>query len=424
MGNEIYLKIIFSTNHKHVCVEKPICAFVYDLNSDAISYYNFEHEDVLINCEFSKFKKVIKNKKIFVINKKRYKYFLNGYDLHDVNVIKFIQDASILEFENPSLNYVPSNINDYNLIVPYVLHQESFLNEIEHIKRINLFEYDVFSYKFFNDFLSDILFNIEKNGLKLDLNHFNDFLKKSRKLEYIYTEYNIFNNTGRPTNRFDNINFSALNKNDGIRKSFVSRYENGYYLTVDYTAFHPSIVADLIGYQITECDSIYEYLAKKYFNINSVTDADIKRSKKLTMINLYGEIKDEFLNIDFFEKTERLKLKYWNSFCKHGFIRTPIYKRKITTDNIKDANKNKLFAYLIQSLETEYAINALDKCIQFVSNKSIKPILYVYDSIVFDVDSNCKKSEIIDLLNIFKNKKFKIKTYIGKNYHEMKQILI
>ena len=424
MDDGVYLKIIFSTDHKHVSRDRAICAFVYNFYDNKTVYFNFEHPDLNINSTFNKLKRYLRNKKVFVIDKKKYKYFLCDFNLFDVAIINFISDASILEIDNRSLRHIPSDINEHNLIVPFSIHEDNFENELEYIKRMDLSKFDKYSFSFFNDFLSNTLYEVEKNGLKIDTSIFNSYFNKSKTTDYIYTQYNILNNTGRPTNRFDNINYSALNKQTGCRKSFISRYENGYYLTIDYTSFHPSIVADLIDYKITKYESIYEYLAEKYFKTENITEELIKKSKKLTLINLYGEISNKFLEIEFFRKTEELKMKYWNQFCKRGYIRTHIYKRKITKDNISEPNKNKLFAYLIQALETEYAINALDECIKFTYDKNIKPVLYVYDSVVFDVDSKCKKSDILDLFEIFKHRKFKIKSYIGKNYHEMGQLLI
>jgi hypothetical protein len=140
------------------------------------------------------------------------------------------------------------------------------------------------------------------------------------------------------------------------------------------------------------------------------------------MVNLYGQISDVYINIDYFKKTEELKDKYWNTFEKKGFVTTPIYKRKITNKHILGANKNKLFAYIIQAAETEYGIDSLSKCIKFVSNKKIVPILYVYDSIVFDIHNDVDKQDVADLIEIFKNKRFKVKTYTGNNYNDLKLV--
>ncbi len=233
----------------------------------------------------------------------------------------------------------------------------------------------------------------------------------------------IYNPTGRPSNAYDNINYVALKKDDGSRASFVSRYgESGHLMMVDFTGFHPYIVANLIDYKVPEKETIYEHLAKHYFDIEIVTPDDIVKSKKLTMVNLYGQISQQYCDIPYFAKVNELKDKYWQKFEKNGYITTPIYKRKITNKHIVDPNKNKLFSYIIQAAETEYGIDSLSKCIKFVSDKRIVPILYVYDSIVFDVHNDTNKQELIDLVDIIKNKRFKVKTYTGNNYNDLKLV--
>ena len=229
--------------------------------------------------------------------------------------------------------------------------------------------------------------------------------------------------TGRPSNAYDNINYVALKKDDGSRNSFVSRYgDNGHLMMIDFTGFHPYIVANLIDYKVPEDETIYEHLAKQYFNLEEVTSDTIAKAKKLTMVNLYGQISQQYCDIPYFAKVETLKNKYWESFQKKGYITTPIYKRKISDKHILDPNKNKLFAYIIQAAETEHGINSLGKCIKFVSDKRIIPILYVYDSIVFDIHNDEDNQNILDLIEIFKNKRFKVKTYWGNNYNDLKLV--
>ena len=264
------------------------------------------------------------------------------------------------------------------------------------------------------------MYEVEKNGLKLDTTTFKNYFKAKTHNKFVYTEYNTYNPTGRPSNHFDNVNYVALNKEDGCRKSFISRYDDGHLMMVDFTGFHPYIVSNLIDYKVPDEETIYEHLAKQYYNVNQVDSELMSKSKKLTMVNLYGQIKDQYLNIPFFAKTDELKNKYWEMFEKKGYVTTPIYKRKITSKHISDPNKNKLFAYIIQATETEYGLNSLGNVLKYVADKKIVPILYVYDSIVFDVSPEVDEHTIQDVIDIIKNKKFKVKVYTGNNYNDLK----
>ena len=420
MNNSIYLKLIFETNHKHPAIETPIVACVYNYRTKLVNYYNFSHPDVSIDCTFDEFKLKYRDYNIFVIDKKKYLYHLDDMNILDINSIVFSNCGDLIEMEDiNNILHVNSEIEKYNYIVPFSNHQFNFESDVFKIKNFDKEDYDLYSFKFFNNFLSETLYNIEKKGIKIDKKIFDEHFNAKSYNDFVYTQYNIHNPTGRPSNHFDNINYVALNKENGCRKSFVSRYENGYYLMVDFVGFHPYIVSNLINYEIPDDETVYVHLAKKYYNKTKISDDDISKSKKLTMVNLYGDIKDCYLGIDFFKKTEDLKKSYWNDFLKNGYVETPIYKRKITKNHIKNANKNKLFSYIIQSAETEYSVNSLDKCINFIGDKEISPVLYVYDSVVFDVSKNVKKEDIIQLLDIFKNYLFKIRCYAGKNYNEL-----
>jgi hypothetical protein len=427
-SSKIYLKLITRDNNCHNKCGGVIAAFIYDFGTEKKYYYNFSHTDLAVDSTFEELKDELENAKysVYVKNKKTYKYWIDC-NLIDVNLFGFIENNEILE-ETSSIckDHLQNNyhtIKDFNIIVPFVIHQESFDEEVQQIAHLCEKETNTYCFKFFNDVITNTLYDVEKNGLKIDTSLFKQHFKARTYDDYVYTNYNIYNPTGRPSNSYDNVNYVALKKDDGCRASFVSRYGNdGHLMMIDFTGFHPYIVANLVDYKVPEEETIYEHLAKQYYNTDCVTPELIGKAKKLTMVNLYGQISDVYINIDFFKKTEELKDKYWNTFEKKGFVTTPIYKRKITNKHILGANKNKLFAYIIQAAETEYGIDSLSKCIKFVSNKKIVPILYVYDSIVFDIHNDVDKQDVADLIEIFKNKRFKVKTYTGNNYNDLKLV--
>ena len=400
---------------------KPIAAFVYDYHSGDKHYFNFEHKDLPQDLTFDKFKKLLSGKSVYVNNKKTYKYWLNC-DLYDVNLFGFIKNNETLsEPDNTCKNTFSishNNLKDFNLIVPYVVHQNVFDTEVEQIKELGEEKTDTYCYKFFNNVISETLYQVEKNGIKIDNEVYNKYFEARTTNGFVYTDYHIYNPTGRPSNCYDGINYVALKRDDGSRASFVSRYEDGYLLMVDFTGFHPYIVANLIDYKVPEKETIYEHLAKQYYDVDEVTSDLLAKSKKLTMVNLYGQIPKQYCGIPYFAEVEKLKEEYWKKFESKGYVTTPIYKRKITNKHVLDANKNKLFAYIIQATETEYGIDRLNACLKYVSGKEILPILYNYDAILFDV-GNVEQSEIDDLINIIKNNRFKVKVYKGKNYNDL-----
>lgn len=425
---KIYLKLITKSENRHSKCESIIAAFYYDFVNKTKHYVNFLHKDLTIDDTFDSFRKKLNdsNTKVYVNDKKKYKYWLNC-ELIDVNIFGFVDKNEVLEevssFCKDHLRSMYRNLNDFNLIVPYVIHQESFDKEVEEIKNLNLLETDSYCFKFFNNVITDTLFEVEKNGIKIEEETFKSHFKAKTYDGYVYSSYHIYNPTGRPSNAYDNINYVALKKDDGSRSSFVSRFSDGHLMMVDFTGFHPYIVANLIKYQVPDNETIYEHLAKHYYNTDDITPELMSKSKKLTMVNLYGQISDQYINIEYFKKTEQLKTAYWNKFERDGYVTTPIYKRKITNKHILDPNKNKLFAYIIQAAETEYGMDRLQACLKFTKGKEVLPILYNYDAILFDV-GDVDSNDIKDLIEIIKNKRFKVKVYKGNNYNDLKLVQI
>ena len=87
---------------------------------------------------------------------------------------------------------------------------------------------------------------------------------------------------------------------------------------------------------------------------------------------LYGFIPDDIKKINpFFEKVSDFIDKLWKEYKSTKTLTSNIYSRRIMGYNLHEMNKNKLFNYMIQTLETENNISILNKLIpSFVSQKS------------------------------------------------------
>ena len=77
----------------------------------------------------------------------------------------------------------------------------------------------------------------------------------------VYSEYNPYTATGRPSNRFGGLNFAALNKKDGSRKKFISRYgKEGMLVEMDYDAYHLRLIGDEVNYKFPK-GSVHKHMA-------------------------------------------------------------------------------------------------------------------------------------------------------------------
>ena len=172
----------------------------------------------------------------------------------------------------------------------------------------------------------------------------------------------------------------------------------------------------MIGYEFPR-GSVHEHMAEFY-------GVDYDKAKGLSFQYLYGYIPDDVIKTNpFFAKVQKYIDKTWKSYKSNNFIESDIYNKKIYKKNLSDMNKNKVFNYLIQLLETESNMRMLRELIPKVDEYRSEIILYSYDSFLFDfyipdgLDFLCKMKKIIE-----QKGNFPVKVGKGSNYHEMNDI--
>jgi hypothetical protein len=338
---------------------------------------------------------------IFVQDLKHYYHntLVFGKDIRDMNWSYYLQHNKPYDTEQyltnahhhyNRLHHDKKNIND---IVPLVKH-------IEYLKPIaeNLFEH----YTEQDQTLLENLYQIERNGLKT-------------YEKIVYSEYNPYTSTGRPSNRFGGMNFAALNKSDGSRKQFISRFNNGVLVEMDFDAYHLRLIGEIIGYEFPQT-SVHEHMAELY-------GLPYDEAKALSFKYLYGGITDEVSDNPFFSKVNDYIKLLWQDYKTNNFIQSYIYNRKIYRKNLHDMNPNKLFNYMIQLMETENNIKILNELQPKLQQYNSKLVLYNYDAFLFDFNPE----EGLEFLNIVKQTiesdgKYPVKIGKGVNYHDMQDI--
>jgi hypothetical protein len=232
-----------------------------------------------------------------------------------------------------------------------------------------------------------------------------------------YTEYNLYTSTGRPSNRFGGINFAALNKKDGSREQFVSRFGgDGVLVEMDFDAYHLRLIADKVNYEFPR-GSVHEHMAQFY-------GVDYEEAKKLSFQYLYGYIPQEVTEVNpYFEKVSEYISQLWYEFKDREFIESDIYMRKIFKSNLNDMNANKLFNYTIQLMETENNMRVLNNLIPQIKEYDSKLVLYSYDSFLFDFNMKDGLGYLKKVKDVLEQEgKYPVKVSWGLNYHEMKDI--
>ena len=263
----------------------------------------------------------------------------------------------------------------------------------------------------FNSKLTSVFFAIEKTGIKINSTKFFKYFeltdeKYSLQDSKIYTKYNLYTTTGRPSNSFNNVNFAALNKEDGCRNAFVP--ENDKFIEIDISAYHPTLAGQIVGFDFKD-ETPYQYFARE-------ANIPIEEAKILMFKQLYGGIYKEYQHIEFFRLIASYVENLWNTFNKNGFVECDISGYKFTKD-LKDMNPQKLFNYMLQNLETSTNVLILWDILKLLKGKQTKIVLYTYDSILLDY---CKEDGILDdIKQTFFKRHLKVKLTKGSTYGSM-----
>ena len=393
-----------SDEHKHPA-DDDICLIYVQIIDGEEYILSYNHSESL---NLDEQPNLNSDTKKYTIDKKRLQHLIDIDGVVDVNLLHYIQTNQPLETDNIDTNshnffnmkhYRKKNINR---VIPILKH-------LELCRKLSKIMLDV----------------IEKNKEDVNLSYNDDILNNLSYLEgngiqttegMVYSEYNIFTSTGRPSNRFGGTNFAALNKKDGSRKPYVSRCKNGVLVEMDYDAYHLRLIGERIGYDFPK-GSVHEHMAKFY-------GVDYEESKRLSFKYLYGFIPYEVSQLNpFFAKVENYIKKLWEEYNNKEFILSDIYSKRIYRKNLDDMNANKLFNYTIQLMETEHNMKVLSELIPNIQDYKSKLILYSYDSFLLDFNMEDGLDYIKKVKEILEQKgKFPVKVSWGLNYHEMKDI--
>ena len=269
-------------------------------------------------------------------------------------------------------------------------------------------------YRTYSDSIRE-LGRLEGAGVKVEEEKFIDSFNFSQsyiKEGMVYTQYNPYTTTGRPSNRHLNVNYSALNKADGSRELFVSRWDGGTLLQFDYESYHIRLIAKLIGYEFPKGVTAHQHLADLY-------GTDYETAKKVTFTYLYGGLDDNARRIPFFAEVEKYIRGLYQKFVISGRLTTPLYKREIHFSKIEGATEQKVFNYLLQALETEVNYMKIPKVLDYLSYKKSKMILYTYDAFLIDTHPSERNEILSSVPTIMEEGGFPVRAYEGTNYNNL-----
>ena len=380
-------------------------SFLYVRFSNMDFILPFNHNDcepLTIDLTRSEQDKWIWNKKGFLQTDIRIQ------NLKDVQTALFFEQNQIYDFQSKlevltNFYYRLGIRDDLGSSIP-IMKWSEVLQDIVGEWKLN----DTFDW--IDNTMIPILSDIERKGIQVDREKFFDRFSEPIHQKHVYlgnifTEYNPYIITSRPSNRHGGINFSALNKKDGTRECFIPR-EGKLFLQFDYDAYHVRLIGKLIKHKLPDT-SVHQWLADQY-------GCSYDESKGRTFKILYGGVSDEDRKIPFFDKVDKFIRKLQEESIENGYITTP-KGRKIPLGWVEQPNAQKFFNYLLQATETEFNIEVMDKL------KKLQlplPILYTYDSFLFEFDDS--EVETIKLVkSVLESYGFPVKADWGKDYGKL-----
>lgn len=423
---ECYINVIPLSNNYHPILSE-VSLIYYKIKDQKGIIFPISHSegfslDIQVVKNF-----LLKHKTIYVLDKKQTAHLLGedflGEHVLDINLLSlststtppYIQDLETNIHTHFYQKY--GDLKNVNSLIPISKHYET--QEKIYQKIVGFMSLGNYNSYYNHDYVR-VFYNIEKQGIALDLAVFTEnFKPKNPKFNIkdgiIYTQYNLYNFTSRPTNSFNSINFAALPKHGEARSAIVP--QNDILFEFDYEAYHPRILAKFIEYEFGK-ESVHETLGKMYFKTDELTEEQYSQSKELTFKQLYGGVFQQYKDIPFFQKVAQYTEEIWNIYETKGRLDL-VGGRKLF--EIENPTPQKLLNYKLQSGETFYNVRSILELQEYLATKKSSIILYTYDSVLIDYSRDDGKETLLKIKSLLESTfGFKVKAKYGNNYNNLK----
>ena len=398
---EAFVEVIPFNNFEHPTQNNVSAVYVRPIEASKGFMLCSNHSETL-GIELRHIEEVLKKfNKLYCRDKKELLHYFPLKSLWDISLPPTTYIRPTTQTHEIFYNQHRDN-REINVIIPIVKHYEICERAYNDLQA-NIGK-DTKYGEFFNTKTSLVYNAIERNGITINNKVFSEHFYQTDQTK-VYTQYNLKTLTTRPSNRFRGVNYAALNKDNGCRKSFIP--ENNEFIEIDITAYHPTITGHLINYIFTH-DDIHAAFGKMY-------GVDRDKAKELTFKQLYGGIFKEYREIDFFKRVGGYINEKWLEFNTQGYIECDISNYRFEKDSLENMNPQKLFNYVLQNYETSQNILIIWDILSILRGKKSKLVLYTYDSFLIDLN-NEEQGLVEDVQKVFKNYKLNTTIKHGSNY--------
>lgn len=416
-----YLEVISSNDKYHPVLASTIATYIHPVDHPSGYIIPIDHSEGL-NVSKARVYDLLKQcQTLYVFDRKELLYHFNIQAAIDISLLYSMTYYERLEKPDKSnlTNWMYNRHrekSDLNRIIPLSkLHERSESNYQALSKYLTLEIPQGFD--FYNKTATNVFFLLELSGVRVTYDAFIELFKPreprhSIHNNIVYTSYNLYNTTSRPTSAFNSVNFAAIPKTELHRQCFIP--QNDVFVEFDFDGYHLRLLAEQIGYELTE-ESAHKQLAKLYFEKDEITDEEYSEAKQINFHAIYGKIPEKYAFLEIFEKIQTYIDEMWKTYNKDGVVYNPISGKPFTKE-LKDMNPAKLMNYMMQSLETARNITILKEVLAYLRDKKTRIALYTYDAVLFDFSKEDGKETLEDLEKLLNpNKKYPVKFKYSQN---------
>lgn len=416
-----YVEVISSNDNYHPLLTTTVAIYIRPLNHPEGYIIPISHDEGL-NLSKDCVSGVLKEyTTLYTFDKKELMYHFVLPNVIDLSLLYSMTSYNRLELprSNSTCNWYYNRFHEFkdiNTIIPISKLFEKCEENYKSVEKI----LDIAipnGFDFYNKTATSVFFMIERAGLRITYQSFLELFKPNNPAysidnNIIYTSYNLYNTTSRPTNAFNSVNFAAIPKAPEFRKAIIP--QNDYFVEMDFDGYHLRLLCEQIGYELTD-ESAHVQLARLYFGKDEIAEEEYAKAKQINFHAIYGKIPPEYAFLEIFDKIQKYIDGLWNQFKEQGYVEDPISGKRFTKD-LPDMHPQKLMNYMMQSLETSRNILILKDVLMFLQNKKSNLALYTYDAMLIDFAKEDEKSTLEELDLILSQKgKYPIKVKYGNS---------
>ena len=403
-----YIDIISSNDTLHPFLSETLAIYIRPLSAKHGFLIPINHREGL-NVDKDSVHGMLKEcKNLYTLDKKNLLYHFNLQGATDLSLLYSMTKFDKLEYSrenkivNPFYNKHRGkrSINSYIPLSKLYESSEKIFKQVEHVINFNIPP----GFEFYNNIATNVFLLLEQSGLGVHYEAYKELFNPrditlNTADNSVYTYYNLYNITSRPTNAFNSVNFAAIPKSEEHRKCFLPK--NDCFVEFDFDGYHLRLLCDEIDYKLTS-ESAHKQLAKHYFGKEDITDEEYTQAKQINFHAIYGSIPEKHKNLPVFVKIQNYIDKLWKDYEESGAVYNS-HSGKPFTKELKDMNPAKLMNYMMQSLETSRNILILKEVLRYLQGKKTKVALYTYDALLFDFSKEDGKETLEDIQKILES---------------------